>query len=93
MVAPIFWQGPIVTEYPTILFVGIANDGVTNPLVGFIAALAHVPPVGFTVMVNGAALLQNGGAGVICGTIVFVTGILSVLVEGHTVGLGLDVVL
>ena len=83
----------MVTEYPTKLLLGMAKEGVTKPLVGLIAAFSQVPPGGFTVMVKGAALLQNGGTWLIWGVMVLVTGILRVLLEGQTVGFGLEVVL
>jgi len=71
----------------------VANVGVTEPLVLIAALPYHVPPLGLTIILNGAILLQNGFTALIDGIIVFVTEIFNVVVDGQTVGFGLDVVM
>jgi hypothetical protein len=55
--------------------------------------LDQIPPLGLADNTNDDVLLQNGPALVIVGLIVFVTDMFNCVLEGQTVGLGVDVVL
>jgi hypothetical protein len=89
----VFTQGPTLTTYPTTLLDGEDRDGVTIPKLLTAELLDQVPPTGLAVNTKEAVLLQNGPAEVMVGITVFVTDIFNCVLDGQTVGLGVELVL
>jgi hypothetical protein len=88
-------QEPTPTEYTNVFVPIAARDGVIIPLVapiGFPATpVVNVPPVGVTVIVTGANVLQRLLIGVIVGVTGFTTVAVKVFVIGQLTAVGVRV--
>lgn len=70
-----------------------AKEGVTTPILLTAGLPPQVPPAGLANKLKAVPLVQNSAEAGMLGVMVSVTDTIKLLDEGHTVGLGLEVVL